>query len=118
LLLVVDLSTEKISKVNVGKGPAQVYVESDGKYAFVANQGTESIPSHTLTKVNLKTLKAEATIKTGKGSHGVVASPDNKTVYVTNMFEDTVSVIDNKSNKIIRTIPVGKTPNGISIMPK
>ncbi|NRD76468.1 hypothetical protein HPT25_03055 [Bacillus sp. BRMEA1] len=33
------------------------------------------------------------------------------------MFDNTVSVIDNSQNKVLKTIKVGKTPNGISIMP-
>jgi YVTN family beta-propeller protein len=115
-LSIVDLASGQVDKVNVGNGPAQVYIEPDNQYAFVANQGTEDAPSHSLTKIDLKSKQAVATIETGKGSHGVVTSPDNKYIYVTNMFEDTVNVIDNTQNKVLKTIKVGKTPNGISIM--
>jgi YVTN family beta-propeller protein len=67
--------------------------------------------------VDLTTKQVTATIETENGSHGVVTSSDNKYLYVTNMFANTVSVIDNLHNKVIKTIKVGKTPNGISIMP-
>jgi YVTN family beta-propeller protein len=113
-LAIVDLSTDKVEKVKVGEGPAQVYIEADDKYAFVANQGTEDKPSNSVTKIDLSTKQVAATIQTGKGTHGVVVSPDNKYVYVTNIYEDTVSVIDNSSNKVIATIPVDKESNGIS----
>ncbi len=113
-LAIVDLSTDKVDKIAIGVGPAQTYIESDDKYAFVANQGTEKSPSNTVSKIDLATRKVVATIKTGKGSHGVVTSPDNKLVYVTNMYDNTVSVIDNTTNKVIATVKVGKTPNGIS----
>ncbi|WP_246578292.1 YncE family protein [Clostridium frigoris] len=113
-LAIIDLSTNKVEKIAVGVGPAQTYIESDDKYAFVANQGTEKSPSDTVTKIDLATKKVVATIKTGKGAHGVVTSPDNKLVYVTNMYDNTVSVIDNNTNKVISTVKVGKTPNGIS----
>lgn len=116
-LAIIDLDSGKIEKVKVGEGPAQVYIQSDNKFAYVANQGTEKNPSHTLTKVDLKSKQVVATIETGKGSHGVVTSPDNTFSYVTNMFDNTVSVIDNSKNTVIKTIHVGKTPNGISIMP-
>jgi len=116
-LAIVDLTSGKVEKVTVGNGPAQVYIGPDNQYAYVANQGTENTPSHSLTKIDLNSKHAVATIETGKGSHGVVTSPDNKYIYVTNMFEDTVSIIDNAKNKVIKTIKVGKTPNGISIMP-
>jgi YVTN family beta-propeller protein len=116
-LAIIDLASGKIDKVNVGNGPAQVYIEPDDRYAYVANQGTENSPSHSVTKVDLATKQVSATIETDNGSHGVVTSPDNNFTYVTNMFANTVSVIDNSQNKVIKTIKVGKTPNGISIMP-
>ncbi|MEC1742791.1 YncE family protein [Schinkia azotoformans] len=116
-LAIVDLSTDQVTKVEVGVGPAQVYIQADNKFAFVANQGTAESPSTSITKVDLDSKTAVATIETGKGAHGVVVSPDNKYVYVTNMFENTVSVIDNEQNKVIQTIDVGEIPNGISIMP-
>ena len=40
------------------------------------------------------------------GPHGIVVSPDDKIVYVTNMYDATVSVIDNATNTVIHTIPV------------
>lgn len=73
-----------------------------------------------LAIVDLATEKVEkvevATIPTGNGAHGVVTSGDSKRLYVTNMFENTVTVIDIESNKVITTIEVGEIPNGISIM--
>jgi YVTN family beta-propeller protein len=113
-LAIIDLVTDKIDKIPVGKGPAQVYIELDDKYAFVANQGTEDAPSNTVSKIDLSTKKVAATIETGKGAHGVVVSPDNKYVYVTNMYDGTVSVIDNSTDKVIKTVKVEGEPNGIS----
>ena len=55
-----------------------------------------------------------ATIVVGKGAHGLVTDNNSKFIYVTNMFENTVSVIDNSRNEVIATVPVGQTPNGIS----
>jgi len=114
---IVDVETGEVEKVDVGNGPAQVYIQADNQYVFVANQGTEDTPSDTVTKIDLTNNKIVATIKTGKGSHGVVTSSDNKSVYVTNMFDHTVSVIDNEKNEVIATVDVDKTPNGISVMP-
>lgn len=113
-LAIIDLATDKVDKVPVGKGPAQVYIESDDKYAFVANQGTEDAPSNTVSKIDMATRKVVATIETGKGAHGVVVSPDNKYVYVTNMYDGTVSVIDNSTDKVIKTTQVEGEPNGVS----
>lgn len=114
-LAIYDTSSGNIDKISVGKGPAQVFVQSDGKYAFAANEGTKESPSNTVSKVNLGTKTVEATIEVGKGAHGVVVSDDNKYVYVTNIYDATVSVIDNSTNKVVTTIPVDEKPNGITL---
>ena len=49
-----------------------------------------------------------------KGAHGVVISDDGKRAFITNTVDDTVSVIDTASQKAIKTIKVGKGPNGIT----
>jgi YVTN family beta-propeller protein len=114
---IVDLVSGESTKIQVEKGPAQVYLQNDNRYAFVANQGSEEAPSNSISKIDLGTKEVVATIETGKGAHGIVTSPDNQLVYVTNMFENTVSVIDNSQNKVIETISVDKVPNGISVTP-
>lgn len=115
-LAIVDLETDQIEKVEVGHGPAQVYIDGNDQFAYVANQGTADAPSASVTVIDLAAKKAAATIPTGKGAHGAVTSSDSKFLYVTNMFDHTVTVIDTEEQKAIETIEVGKVPNGISIM--
>ena len=38
-------------------------------------------------------------------------------IFVSNERDDTVSVIDSASNKVIKTIPIGKRPRGVGIAP-
>ncbi len=114
-LAIVDLKTKQVVKVEVGIGPAQLYIGPEGKFAYVANQGTEESPSNSMTIVDLETKTVVDEIKTGNGAHGVTVSKDGKFAYVTNMFDNTVSIIDLESKKI-ETIDVGEIPNGITIM--
>lgn len=51
-------------------------------------------------------------IATGKGAHAIAFAGD-KTGYVTNQEANTVSVIDLATDEVIKTIPVGKKPNGM-----
>jgi len=37
--------------------------------------------------------------------------------YVTNIYDNTVSVLDARSAKVVAKVPVGRAPNGISVMP-
>jgi YVTN family beta-propeller protein len=112
----VNLESDEIEKVEVGKGPAKVYIGSDDEHAYVANQGTPEAPSQSMSIVDFKNNTVVSTIETGKGAHGVVISADNKFAYITNMFENTVSVIDLETEKAVDTFRVGEIPNGISIM--
>jgi YVTN family beta-propeller protein len=56
-------------------------------------------------------------IQTGSGAHGVVVGKDGRHAYVTNLYANTVSVIDVRSLKIAATVAVGAGPNGISVTP-
>lgn len=60
------------------------------------------------------TQTMEATwVKVGDGAFGVAIS-DNR-AFVTNEFDDTVSVIDLRTNTVVRTIAVGNAPTGVAI---
>jgi YVTN family beta-propeller protein len=63
--------------------------------------------------INTKTW-TQTKLKVGEHPYCAVASPDNETLYVTNTQDDTVSIIDLNTQKIITTIEVGMTPEGIS----
>ena len=55
-----------------------------------------------------------ATPATDRGAHGVVVGRDGRDAFITNSFADTVSVIDTATQKVLRSIKVGKGPNGIT----
>ena len=115
---VIDPASRKVlRKVAVGTVPIQVYPTPDSRLLLVANQGTPKIPGKTVSFIDLATFKVVATIKTGLGTHGVVANPDGRHAFVTNTYANTVSVIDLARRKVIATVAVGKGPNGISILP-
>ena len=48
---------------------------------------------------------------------GVAVDPGTHTVYVTNLDDDTVSVIDASTRTVTATVPVGKDPNGVAVDP-
>ena len=57
------------------------------------------------------------TIRTGRGAHGVSVSDDGAFVFVTNIVDDTISVIDVSSRKVVTSFAVGRGPNGITYRP-
>jgi YVTN family beta-propeller protein len=55
-------------------------------------------------------LKQLAKIDVGKFPNWISISQDGKQVWVSNQLDDTVSVIDTKTKKVLATIPVGHEP--------
>ena len=58
-----------------------------------------------------------ATIEVGTGPDGVAVDPTSHTAYVTNVNDDTVSVIDEATNSVTATITVGGGPLTVAADP-
>ncbi len=61
------------------------------------------------------TNKVVGTIKGIEVNHGAAAAPDGSRFYISNEGESTLDVVDAKTLKIIRKIPLSGHPNNISI---
>ena len=72
-----------------------------------------NVYANSVSTINTKTWQ-QSKIKVGEHPYCAVTNPDNKTLYVTNTQDDTVSIIDLNTQKIIATVEVGMTPEGIS----
>ena len=107
---------EVTAHIPVGRGPIQLHATPDGRFVFVANQGSESAPDNRVSVVEVATSSVIATIETGTAAHGVDVSPDGKQAFVTNIGDATVAVIDIASLKVIATYKVGDGPNGIAYL--
>jgi len=117
-IAVIDPATRKvIRKVTVGTVPIQLYATPDSRTLLVANQGTRKKPGNTVSMIDLESFKVAKTAVTGAGAHGVVVDRAGRYAYVTNMYANSVSVLDAKDGQVVKTVPVGKTPNGISVTP-
>lgn len=114
---IIDPATGKvIRKVRVGNVPIQVYATPDNRFLFVANQGTRKSPGNTASMIDLSTFSTQQ-IRVGSGAHGVVVGSDGRHAYVTNLYANSVSVIDVQTRKSVATVSVGAGPNGISVTP-
>jgi YVTN family beta-propeller protein len=72
-----------------------------------------NVYENTISVINTTTWQ-QTKLKVGEHPYCAVASPDNKTLYVTNTQDDTVSIIDIATQNTLATIEVGMTPEGIS----
>jgi YVTN family beta-propeller protein len=98
-----------------------VAITPDGAHAYVANQG-----DGTVSVIDIARNKVVATIRVGAGPVGVNITSDGthpsehdgrrhqSLAYVTNLVDNTVSVIDTARNKVVATIPVGAEPFAVA----
>lgn len=115
-----DISTGSSTIIQLpieSQGPVQLYPSLDGKKLYVCDQGLVAGKpvSNKLYIINTETNTVESTVIVGQGSHGVTINSDGSKIYVTNVSDFTVSVVDAVTLNLIKTISVGELPNGISI---
>jgi len=117
-LLRYDLASGALLRISLpagSLGPIQLYPSPDSKQVFVCDQGgLNSQPwSDKVYIIDVETAQISGTIAVGSGAHGVVISHDGLYAFVTNTNDDSVSVIEIASQKVVSTLTVGERPNGI-----
>ena len=127
-------SFRKVGSVAVGRGPHNVQVSPDGKFAWVTNNGAAPTepPAHQgmpkrdhesmasvgeVWAIDTATDGVVAKVPVGMHPAHVVLTPDGRFAYVTNGGENTVSVVDTAAQRVVATIAVGAYPHGVRISP-
>lgn len=106
---VVDCMRMKIIRmIQAGADPHHVYVQPDGKFVWVCNDG-----DNTLTVIDTETQKVVSAISVGKGHHEIAFTEDSRYACVTNQEDNNVAVIDVYSLSVEGFVGVGKQPHGL-----
>jgi YVTN family beta-propeller protein len=115
-------------QIRVGNAPHSIVISSDGKTAYVSNEGgraategdfqinsagTEIVAdavvgaaiTGTVSVVDLASMTVTATVPTGLHPTGMAFH--GKQLLVTNTYSDSISVINTTTNKVARTIDLG-----------
>ncbi len=98
--------------VIVGSSPIGVAITPNGLYAYVTNQG-----SNTVSVVSTSSDSVVSTISVGTDPDGIAITPNGQYAYVANYNSNSVSVISTSSNSVVATITSGTNPRGIAITP-
>lgn len=114
-----EIDTQKLTRVALpveSRGPVQLYPSPDSKTLWVCDQGIllGRPASNRLYAVDVEAATVIGTVEVGQGAHGVVLSDDGELAYVTNLTDNTVSVVDTAKMETVATVAVGTKPNGIS----
>lgn len=108
----VTMSVDNLIDIEVGREPAHVIIDPQGKLAYVSN-GEDNV----LSVVDIAQRKVIGEIKTGKSPHGLRMSPDAREIYVANTGDNSVSVIDVARAREAARVPVGKAPAQVGFTP-
>jgi YVTN family beta-propeller protein len=101
-----------VATIPVGRFPIGVAFTPNGAFAYVVNDGDNSV------SVIDTTLRAVvATIGVGASPWGVRFTPDGAYAYVTNQASNDVSVINTATKVVAATVPVGNNPDGLAVTP-
>ena len=92
--------------------PVGVAVTPNGKYAYVTNEGNESV-----SVISTATNKVTATVTVGIYPYAVAVTPNGACVYVTNDYSGSVSVISTATNSVTATVPGLFNPVGVAVTP-
>ena len=106
---VIDWRARKsVKKIKAGEGAHNFRSLGDKRRTFVSNR-----ISNTINIIDQQTLENVGTIKVPGGPDCMELTEDGKTLWVTLRWIKKVAVIDIASRKVIKLIPVGRSPHGV-----
>ncbi|KPI17752.1 40-residue YVTN family beta-propeller repeat protein [Actinobacteria bacterium OK074] len=108
----VDLSSGTSTEIPVGANPGEVVLSSDGRTAYAANQG-----ANTVSVIDVATAKVTSTVKVGAVPAGLALTPDGRTLWVADYNDDAVQPVDVATGTAGTKIAVGDGPENMAITP-
>ena len=81
--------------------------------AYVGN-----FKDNTVSVIDTARAAVVGTIPVADGPHGMLLSPDGKTLYVSGDGSSQVSVIDTATDRVVRSLAVGRAPHGLAQTPE
>jgi YVTN family beta-propeller protein len=95
----------RLSKTTTGKNPASVVITADGHTAFVANRADGTVVR--VAGID-GTPAIDATIDVGSEPVALALSPTGKRLFVAELAESRVSVIDTASLKVVQSVKIDR----------
>ncbi|NUT27311.1 MAG: beta-propeller fold lactonase family protein [Streptomyces sp.] len=108
----IDLSSGTSRNIAVGDNPGEVVVGADGRTAYAANQG-----SNTVSVIDVAKGTVTATVPVGRVPAGLALTPDGRTLWVANYTDGTVQPIDTGTRTAGPPVPVGSGPENMAVTP-
>jgi YVTN family beta-propeller protein len=120
--LLIGLTGDRVAEVYDVTGPKPTLVKrietGDGAHAFRAWGDKRHVllsnrAGNTISKIDMQTLTVVATYPAPGGPDCMDVLADGKTILVTSRWARKLTVIDTVSGKVIRQVPMGRSPHGV-----
>ncbi|MEU1511053.1 beta-N-acetylglucosaminidase domain-containing protein [Streptomyces sp. NPDC005811] len=108
----VDTATGASTPIKVGANPGEVVVSADGRTAYAANQGSD-----TVSVIDVPSATVTGTVAVGRVPSGLALTPDGTTLWVANYTDGTVQPIDTARLDAGPAIAVGDGPENMAVTP-
>lgn len=106
---VIDWRTQKtVKRIKAGDGTHNFRALGDKRHVFVSNR-----VSNTINIIDTRTLENVGTINVPGGPDCMELTDDGKTMWATLRWIKKVAVIDVAARKVVKLIPVGRSPHGV-----
>ncbi|WP_052683143.1 beta-N-acetylglucosaminidase domain-containing protein [Streptomyces sp. FxanaA7] len=108
----IDLSSGSSTEIAVGANPGEVVTSADGRTAYAANQGSNSV-----SVIDVTSGEVTATVAVGRVPAGLALTPEGDTLWVANYTDGTVQPVDTGTLRAGATVAVGSGPENMAITP-
>ncbi len=98
----------KVNQIATGQGAHAFRGAGDGRHVYVSNR-----VANTISKIDLQNLTRVDTFPAPGGPDCMEVVAGGKLLLVSSRWARKMTVIDTETKKIVRQVPVGKSPHGI-----
>ena len=107
-------TNEVVKTIDAGPYPGDIAITPDGKKLYIDNYDYQENNNTHISVIDTATFKISS-IKVGKNPDGIMVSADGKKLFVANCGSNDVSIVDTATNKVIKTVKVGREPIRIAM---
>lgn len=97
-----------VTRIRTGAGAHNFRGVGDGRHLLVSNR-----VAGTISVIDMQALQVVAQLTAAGGPDCIELADDGRTVWVTTRWNKHVAVLDLPSGKLMKRIPVGRSPHGV-----
>jgi YVTN family beta-propeller protein len=99
---------KSVRRIKTGDGAHAFRAAGDKRHVYLSNR-----VANTISKIDLVTLQVVDSYAAPGGPDCMEVSKDGKLLMTTSRWAKRLTVIDVATKKVVKTVPVGKSPHGV-----